>query len=177
MRAIENGEHIELAIASPISKEILDRMQKFQMQLDRKPRQVVRETIMGESFEQLPITYVEHLLKKLYFGLYQIEVVSYAMIVNEITVHVRLSVFHPILGQWMKYDGLGAIPVMQQAKSQVREFMDTKKVKALNINLPAAYSIAVKNAAKKIGKVFGADLNRKHEDMYVPFPIQEPLND
>ena len=47
--------------------------------------------------------------------------------------------------------------------------MQTKKKDALHKNLPAAYAFAVKNAAKKIGAIFGADLNRKVEDAYAPF--------
>lgn len=175
---IVQGSEIVLSEMSPIPRPLLKRLQGFQSQLDKVPAQVIEENIMGQRFKQLPITYVEHLLKKLFFGLYKIEVVSYAMIVNEVTVHVRLWVFHPILGQWMSYDGLAAIPVMQESGSKVNQFMETKKNKALSMNLPAAYSLAIKNAAKKIGKIFGGDLNRKHEDTYSPFPINdEPLND
>lgn len=174
---VDKEQEAAMITLSPIPREFLDRMQKFQKQVDRKPTQTVQETMGGQTFLQLPITYVEHLLKKLYFGLYQIEVVSYGMLVNEITVHVRLRVYHPILGQWMAYDGLAAIPVSMDSGSKVSEFMMKKKTKALNLNLPAAYALAVKNAAKKIGKVFGGDLNRRYEDDYVPFPIQEPLNE
>lgn len=163
-------------VLSPIPKDFLDKMQKFQKQLDRKPTQVIQEEQGGQKYLQLPITYVEHLLKKFYFGLYQIEVVSYGMMVNEITVHVRLKVFHPVLGQWLTYDGLAAMPVMMASGSKVNEFIEKKKTKAIALNLPAAYSMAVKNAAKKIGKVFGADLNRKFEDTYNPFNM-EPLNE
>lgn len=170
-----DDNHISL---SPIPKEFLDRMQKFQRGIDRPPAKVVTETIGGQSFHHLPISYVEHLLKKFYFGLYQIEVISYSMMVNEVTVHVRLRVFHPVLGQWMAYDGLSAMPVMMEQGSKVHEFIEKKKTKALNLNLPTAYSLAVKNAAKKIGKIFGGDLNRKHEDTYMPFNMDAtPLNE
>lgn len=167
---------------SPVPKEYLIKLQQFQKQLDHKPdhRKVVRESIAGEQFDQLPITYIEHLLKKFFFGMYKIEVVSFGMQVNEVCVHVRLSVFHPILGQWLSYDGLAAVPVMMDSGSKVNEFMMKKKPKALAKNLPACYSMAIKNAAKKIGKVFGGDLNRKHEDTYEAFAIKEqeqPLNE
>jgi hypothetical protein len=170
-----------LDVICPIPKEILDRLQKFQKQLDKTPDKgkIVEENLGGQRFRHLPVSHVEHLLKRLYFGLYQIEIISYGMIVNEVTVHCRIWTFHPILGQWMRYDGLGAIPVLQDAGTKVADFMQAKKTKALNLNLPAAYALAVKNAAKKIGKIFGGDLNRKHEDHYAEFPINigEPLNE
>lgn len=175
---LSQAEEMQLMQIAPLPKPLLARLQSFQQQLDKRPTNVISETIGGQTFKQLPITYVEHLLKKLFFGLYRVEVISYSMIVNEITVHVRLWVMHPVLGQWMQYDGLAAIPVMQDSGSKVSQFMDSKKSKALNLNLPAAYALALKNAAKKIGKIFGADLNRKHEDSYAPFPIStEPLNE
>jgi hypothetical protein len=144
-------------------------LQNFQKSLSAKPKKIVTEQIGGQTFQHVPIGVIENNLKKYFFGLYKIEIVNYNMIVNEICVHVRISVFHPILKEWLTYDGLSAVPVQQDAGSRVNQFMDTKKKDALHKNLPAAYAFAVKNAAKKIGSIFGADLNRKHEDTYIPF--------
>jgi hypothetical protein len=151
--------------------EIVNALQSFQKALSNKPKKVITEQIGGQTFQHIPIAAVENTLKKYFFGLYSIEIVNYSMIVNEITVHVRLKVFHPILRQWLTYDGLSAVPVQQDAGSRVNDFMQTKKKDALHKNLPAAYAFALKNAAKKIGPLFGSDLNRKHEDGYVPFTV------
>ena len=156
--------------------EDIDSLQNFQKRLSGKPTKVITEHIGGQSFQHVPIATIETLLKKFFFGLYKIEIVDYKMVVNEICVHVRISVYHPILREWLTYDGLSAVPVQQDAGSKVSQFMDTKKKDALHKNLPAAYAFAVKNAAKKIGNIFGAGLNRKHEDAYVPFNMSEPLN-
>ena len=159
------------------SLEQANALQSFQKRLAMKPTKVVTEQIGGQTFQHIPISVIENTLKRYYFGLYKIELVDYKMIVNEICVHVRLSVFHPILKQWLTYDGLSAVPVQQDSGSKVSDFMQTKKKDALHKNLPAAYSFAVKNAAKKIGEIFGAGLNRKYEDSYVPFNISgESLN-
>lgn len=170
-----NGREVD------VPRETLAKLQKFQKLLDAPPKFVVDERIGGESFQQQPITHVEHLLKKIFFGLYKVEIIHYGMMVNEITMHVRLYVYHPVIHEWLHYDGISAVPVMQDAQAKVADFMNTKKKKALALNLPTAYSIALKNAAKKIGKVFGADLNRKYEDTYSPFggiaESQEPLNE
>lgn len=157
---------------APLSTDQINSLQAFQKALNAKPKRVYTESIGGQTFQHLPIGVIENLLKKYFFGLYKIEIIDYRMIVNEITVHVRISVFHPILRQWLCYDGISAVPVQQNSGSPVDQFMQTKKKDALHKNLPSAYAFAVKNAAKKIGAVFGADLNRKVEDNYVPFATE-----
>ena len=154
---------------APLSTEQINSLQAFQKALNAKPKKVYTESIGGQTFQHLPIGVIENLLKKYFFGLYRIEIVDYRMIVNEITVHVRISVYHPILKDWLHYDGIAAVPVQQNSGSPVDQFMQTKKKDALHKNLPSAYAFAVKNAAKKIGAVFGSELNRKVEDNYVPF--------
>ena len=157
---------------APLNTEQINSLQAFQKALNVKPKKVYTENIGGQTFQHLPIGVIENLLKKYFFGLYRIEIVDYRMIVNEITVHVRIHVYHPILKDWLYYDGIAAVPVQQNSGSPVDQFMATKKKDALHKNLPAAYAFAVKNAAKKIGAVFGADLNRKIEDGYVPFATE-----
>ena len=154
---------------APLSTEQVNSLQAFQQALNAKPKRVYPENIGGQTFQHLPIGVIENLLKKYFFGLYRIEIVDYRMIVNEITVQVRIHVYHPILKDWLFYDGIAAVPVQQNSGSPVDQFMATKKKDALHKNLPAAYAFAVKNAAKKIGAIFGADLNRKVEDAYAPF--------
>lgn len=154
---------------APFSTEQVNALQSFQKALSAKPKKVITEQIGGQTFQHIPIGVIENLLKRYFFGLFKIEIVEHKMIVNEICCHVRIHVFHPILRQWMFYDGISAVPVQQDAGTKVHQFMETKKKDALHKNLPAAYAFAVKNAAKKIGTIFGADLNRKHEDGYVPF--------
>jgi hypothetical protein len=161
----------------PFESGDMNRLQAFQKSLNAKPKKVVTEQIGGSTFQHVPIASIEAGLKKYFFGLYKIEIVDYKMVVNEICVHVRISVFHPILREWLAYDGLAAVPVQQDAGKRVDEFMQTKKKDALHKNLPAAYAFAVKNAAKKIGAIFGSELNRKHEDSYQPFNVGgEALN-
>lgn len=152
-----------------LSTDQINSLQAFQKALNAKPKKVYTESIGGQTFQHLPIGVIENLLKKYFFGLYRIEIVDYRMIVNEITLHVRIHVYHPILKDWLFYDGIAAVPVQQNSGSPVDQFMATKKKDALHKNLPAAYAFAVKNAAKKIGAVFGSDLNRKVEDAYIPF--------
>jgi len=161
-----------------LTNETLSRLQSFTIQLNRKPPKVKVEQLDGKDIQHVPISIIENLLRRLYFGLYTIEIIDYKLIVNEVCVHARIKVFHPIIREWLTYDGVGSVPVQQRSGSKVNEFIDTKIVNALHKNLPAAYAFAVKNAAKKIGKCFGADLMRKDEDDYHPYNIKpEKLND
>jgi hypothetical protein len=156
----------------------LQALQKFEKSLNIKPpiKAIRTQTIDGKIVPYLPISYIEQNLKKLYFGLYQMEIISYQMIVNEICVHARIRVFHPLIREWMIYDGIGAVPVQQNSGSPVSDFVNTKKVKALQKNLPAAYALAIKNAAKKIGKLFGGDLGREYEEEFTQYDFDKPLN-
>jgi hypothetical protein len=157
----------------------LDKLQKFTASLNRKPPVVLEEKVDGKVLLHVPVSIIEQQLRRLYFGQYTIECIDYKLIVNEICVHARIRVKHPVTQEWLTYDGLGAVPVQQYSGAKIQDFMQTKIGNALHKNLGAAYAFAVKNAAKKIGKLFGSDLMRKHEDDYKPFNLgaaQEPLN-
>jgi hypothetical protein len=157
----------------------LDRLQKFTASINRKPPAVLEEEIDGKKIQHVPISCIEQQLRRLYFGQYEIKLIDYRLIVNEIVVHARIRVKHPVTGEWLSYDGLGSVPVQQYKGSKIQDFMQTKIANALHKNAPAAYAFAVKNAARKIGKIFGADLMRKHEDDYKPYNLgdsQKPLN-
>lgn len=147
-----------------------EKMQNFTKILNAAPK---KEKIkQHQGYEYLPISTVEKELDKMFFGLVQYECVSYSQIFNEIACHARIKVFHPVINQWMVYDGLGSAVIQQDSGTKVYDFNQFKKANALQLTLPKAYAEAIKNAAKKIGKRFGADINRKHEDEYEPMPIK-----
>lgn len=147
-------------------EEFRIKMQNFTKLLNSnpKPEQVQKH----QGYEYLPISHIEKELDKIYFGLVQYEVISYQQIFNEISCHARIKVFHPVINQWIQYDGLGSSVIQQDKETKVSEFHLYKKANSLQLSLPKAYAEAIKNAAKKIGKKFGSDLNRKFEDVYEP---------
>ena len=75
---------------------------------------------------------------------------------------VVLRVQEPTTLEWIEMDGLGAVPI-QVAKGSNPMAFDAIIPNAVQKNLPAAESFALKDAAEKLGKVFGSDLNRKDE--------------
>jgi hypothetical protein len=147
-------------------EEFRIKMQNFTKLLNSKPKP--EQVQKHQGYEYLPISHIEKELDKIYFGLIQYEVISYNQIFNEISCHARIKVFHPVINQWMQYDGLGSAVIQQDKDTPVADFHLYKKGNALQLSLPKAYAEAIKNAAKKIGKKFGSDLNRKFEDVYEP---------
>lgn len=179
LSVIEQGA-FSLSAAST-SEEILKfrkRMEEFTLHLNKAPDK--RKVQKHEGHDYLPISMVEKDLDKVYFGLVQYELIGFWHVLNEVVVHARIKVFHPVIMQWMNYDGIGAGILQQDAKTKVSDFIYHKKGNALVLAAPNAYAEAIKNGAKKIGKRFGSDLNRKHEDHYYPNyktdPDNQPLN-
>lgn len=162
-------------------QDFRDKLQNFTMLLNKAPQKEKIQT--HEGYQYLPISVVEKELDKLFFGLVQYECLSYNQIFNEIACHARIKVFHPVIQQWINYDGLGSAVIQQDKDTKVSDFGIFKKQNALQLALPKAYAEAIKNAAKKIGKRFGADINRKFEDIYEPMvaksvqPVAEAKKD
>ena len=83
---------------------------------------------------------------------------------NSVVISVQLKVYNPIIGQWMSYAGVGAVPIELEKNAKPLEF-EKITPKGLHKNVPSALSFAVSNAAKKLGPLFGSHLNSK-ETMY-----------
>lgn len=145
-----------------IHNPMLDRkvkIQQFNAILNRQPPRALVRTLNGVLY--LPIRYHKRLMQQLFLGQTKSEVISYMPIFNEITLHLRLWYLHPITGEWLHDDGVGAVPIMQDANTKVAEFAMHKKANALVTCLPKCKTEAYKNATKELGTIFGSDLNRK----------------
>lgn len=110
----------------------------------------------------IPIERVEFLLTRI-FQQWKVEVISYQQLFQSVAVQVRLHYVSPLDGNWYYQDGLGAVGV-QTDKGKSAADLAAIKSDAVMKALPAAESYAVKDAAEKLGKLFGKDLNRR-EDM------------
>lgn len=115
-----------------------------------------------KGYKYLPIERVEYLLKSLFKGYYKIEVIKTGMLLNCVEVTVRVHYKHPLTGEWMFHDGVGASEVQTQKDSgHLQLDMSNINRGALVMALPNAKSVAIKDAADHLGKLFGSDLNRK----------------
>jgi len=108
--------------------------------------------------QYIPIERVEWLLINIIIR-YKTEILDVKQIANSVTVTVRLHYFNPAWNEWTFHDGVGAAP-LQTAKGAGAIDWNQIKSAAVQIGAPAAESFAIKDAAEKIGKLFGKDLNR-----------------
>lgn len=118
-----------------------------------------------KGFDYLPASFIQMELDEIFLGLWSWEVRSIQVVANEILVAGDLKIFHPITGQWIVRSGVGAA-IIRQKKDSATTDIDGKIKDAITMDLPHAETDAFKNAAKKLGKRFGRDLNRKFVDEY-----------
>ena len=166
-------------IAKPSSQEVAG-VKDFQgieaflkvVNIAPRKREIAVNKMAGNS-RYLPVSFVQMKLDEFFFGLWSWEVVDVKVVANEILVWGNLKVYHPKAQVWLNRSGTGA--TMIQMKSDRNggngDITDIgQKIKnTLVKDFPHAESEALKNAAKKLGKAFGRDLNRKLEDQYTSF--------
>lgn len=130
------------------------------------PASWVKKHPFAKGVDYIPIDKVEMLLTKI-FQQWRCEVISVSQLFNSISVHVRLHYLHPVTGQWMYHDGVGAVGVQTDAGSGASNLSSIKQ-NAVMLALPAAKSYALKDAAELIGVIFGSNLNRKDTMAFTP---------
>jgi len=80
------------------------------------------------------------------------------VIANSIVVYGTLSVLNPVTGRVRNLDGVGAVPIQLKAGANPTDFTQVNAT-AIQKNAPAADSFAFKNAAQKLGKLFGGGVD------------------
>lgn len=123
------------------------------------PTSYVKEHPYAKGVKYLPIDKVEFLLTKI-FQQWKVEITREGTMFNSVYVCVRLHYMNPLTGEWLSHDGLGAVGVQTDAGAAASDLARIKQ-DAIMKALPAAESYAVKDAAQKIGRLFGKDLNRR----------------
>lgn len=108
--------------------------------------------------EYIPIEKVELLLTRI-FQEWRVEILREGALFQSVYCTVRLHYKDPVTQQWSYHDGTAAVDV-QTKKDTAASDLASIVSGAIQKGLPAAESYAVKDAAEKIGKIFGKDLNR-----------------
>lgn len=145
--------------------ELKDEQNKLNILLNQHPKSDwIQEHPFARGVKYLTIGRVEYLLTRLFIK-WRVEVKSIQTIANSCVVTVRLHYQNIENDEWSWQDGIGAAPIQTEKDSGA---MDWNKVRTDSVMkaAPAAESYAVKDAAEKIGKIFGKDLNRKDEILY-----------
>ncbi len=159
----------ESSLVKLIDSEELVKFQKIDEFLSivnqEPPQKIVKNHPLVSGAKYLPIDKVELLLTKI-FQQWYVEILREGQLANSIYVTVRLHYKHPING-WTFQDGVGASPIKTDKGFSAADMAHIKS-DAVQTGLPAAESFAVKDAAEKIGTVFGKDLNRKDTLEFTP---------
>lgn len=123
------------------------------------PKDWIKTNALANNSLYIPIDKIEYLLTRLFIK-WHVEVISYTIIANSVAVHIRLYYTSPITGETLHQDGLGASPLQTNKDASATDWTQIKN-SAVQMALPAAETYAIKDAAEKIGRIFGKDLNRK----------------
>lgn len=128
------------------------------------PKAWVKEHPIAKGVKYIPIERIEFMLTRLFF-LWRVDVKAIQLLANSVVVTVRLYYLDRFSDEYLWQDGIGAAPLQTDKGAGAIEF-DKIKNDAVMKAAPAAESYAVKDAAEKIGKLFGKDLNRADQIMY-----------
>jgi hypothetical protein len=128
------------------------------------PEKWIKKNDMANGSMYMPIDKVEFLLTKVFIK-WWVEVKSYSVMANSAAVCVRLYYVSPITLETLFQDGLGASPLQTEKGASATDFSKIRNA-AVQMALPAAETFAIKDAAEKIGRIFGRDLNRKEVENY-----------
>lgn len=133
--------------------------------LNCEPKQAwIKENKFANNSKYIPVGIIEYLLTSIYIK-WRIEVRQIQVIANSVVATVRLYVLDPVTGEWDWQDGVGASPI-QTAKGAAATDFSQVNTSAVQMAAPAAETYAFKDAAEKLGRLFGKDINRKDDVNY-----------
>lgn len=142
---------------------VFQKLEKFQKMLNSKPKSSdIKINKLANNSKFLPIGIVEKTLDEIYSGLWKAKNFKYIIVVNELVGDLELSVFHPVIQEWITRPGVAGIPITTKKGT---DFTDIKN-KYINACVTVTghlKSECIKNAAKSFGEVFGRNLNREDD--------------
>lgn len=128
-----------------------------------KPEWIKVNKFAGNS-RYIPVEIVEYLLTSIYIK-WRVEVRTIQVIANSVVATIRLYVMDPITGEWDWQDGVGASPIQTKSGAAATDFSQVN-TSAVQMAAPAAETYAFKDAAEKLGRIFGKDINRQAQMDY-----------
>lgn len=136
----------------------------FNVLMNQNPKESWIKVHPMTKTQYLPIERVEYLLTRIFIN-WRVEIKSTQLIGNSVVVTVRLHYKSVTTGEWEWQDGVGASPLQTDKDAGAIEFNKLKSG-AVMMAAPAAETFAIKDAAEKLGRLFGKDLNRKETMNY-----------
>lgn len=147
-------------------QKLVKRDQFLQVVNMSPPANWVKDHPTAKNVKYIPIERIELLLTRI-FQEWRVEILREGQLAQSIFVTVRLHYLDPITHEWRWQDGVGAAPLQTNKDSSAADLANIKS-NAVMIGLPAAESYALKDAAEKIGRLFGKDINRRDVAGFTP---------
>mgnify|MGYP003614293984 FL=1 len=135
---------------------------------EEPPKAWLKDHPMAKNVKYIPIERVEYMLTRI-FKKWNVEVRQVQVIANSVVVTVRLFYQDVLSNEMLWQDGIGAAPIQTDKGAGAMDWNATKNDAVMKA-APAAESYAVKDAAEKIGKLYGKDMNRADKIMYNTLP-------
>jgi hypothetical protein len=123
------------------------------------PATWVKKHPFAANVNYIPIDKIEYLLTSIFIN-WSVEIRQVQVIANSAVVTIRLHYQDAVTTEVRWQDGVGACAIQTDKGSGAMDWNATKSDAVMKA-VPAAESYAVKDAAEKIGRIFGKDLNRK----------------
>lgn len=136
----------------------------FKAKLNEYPKQDKILVHPMNKKNYLPVSHIETELDECFLDWETVNF-KWQVVTNEIIGTVELRVLNPITGLWTTRTGAAAVLIRQNSGSAIDD-VGAKIKNALEGDFPHLLSDCLRNAAKKLGKRFGRDLNRGTEDVY-----------
>jgi hypothetical protein len=144
--------------------EVYKKQSQLNVLLNQEPKESWIKIHPIAKTKYIPIERIEFLLTSI-FDFWNVEIKNISLIANSVVVTIRLHYKSLVDGTIQYQDGLGAAPLQTDQGAGATDFNSIKS-SAVMIAAPAAESFAIKDAAEKLGKLFGKDLNRKDKIGY-----------
>lgn len=135
----------------------------------------IKDHPTAAGVKYIPIAIIEWLLTYIFIS-WRVEIREAKLLGNSICVTIRLFYRDPVTGEERWTDGIGAVPLQTNKGAAASDFEKMKSA-AVMIAAPMAETYAIKDAAEKLGKMFGKDLNRKEDMGYDHFMGRFEKND
>src|SRR5690349_19746434 len=98
--------NIMSSLATLQDGDLIKRIEGLAQRLNEDPKKEWLQKTPDGKAEYIPIGIIENQLRQDFMGLVQFQVVSERRELNEYIVVARITVFNPVIQQWMHYDGI-----------------------------------------------------------------------
>lgn len=136
----------------------------FKAKLNEHPKQNKILVHPQNKKNYLPVSHIETELDECFLDWETVNF-RWQVVTNEIIGTIELRVLNPITQKWSTKTGAAAVLIRQNSGSSIDD-VKAKIKNALEGDFPHLLSDCLRNAAKKLGKRFGRDLNRNFTDEY-----------